>query len=160
MSLRVCYKAFAHLLIKIISLNFRTLRRVDTLKRGPNEIINLFREISENESEGGDLSWLTLDSDEDISLRESDYEESEESADKIDNNSVNPDICVTKDGTEWIPHNVPVGKSVVLDASDYLSAPRRVIDSPDVVFEGLRVGLFPIKVSDYVRNPVILQKRI
>ncbi|GFW43161.1 uncharacterized protein TNCV_1349251 [Trichonephila clavipes] len=46
-----------------------------------------------------------LDSDENISSNESDGEESEESADTIDNISVNPDIYVARDGTKWIPHN-------------------------------------------------------
>ncbi|GFX74957.1 uncharacterized protein TNCV_1845291 [Trichonephila clavipes] len=42
------------------------------------------------------------ESDEDIRLSES---ESKESADEIDNISVNTDIYVTRNGTEWIPHN-------------------------------------------------------
>ncbi|GFV24913.1 hypothetical protein TNCV_883791 [Trichonephila clavipes] len=45
------------------------------------------------------------DSDEDVRLNESDCEESEESADVIDNISVNSDIYVAKDGIEGIPHN-------------------------------------------------------
>ncbi|GFS82886.1 uncharacterized protein TNCV_289111 [Trichonephila clavipes] len=46
-----------------------------------------------------------LNSDEDIRLNESDCEESEESADEIHNIPVNPDIYVTRDDIEWIPHN-------------------------------------------------------
>ncbi|GFW82741.1 hypothetical protein TNCV_3493111 [Trichonephila clavipes] len=42
-------------------------------------------EISKNESNGGELSCCNLNSDEDISLRESDCEESEERVDIIDN---------------------------------------------------------------------------
>ncbi|GFW39395.1 uncharacterized protein TNCV_1833781 [Trichonephila clavipes] len=48
----------------------------------PDVIANLLQELSENESDGGELSCSNLDSDEDIGLNESDYEESEESADK------------------------------------------------------------------------------
>ncbi|GFW84952.1 uncharacterized protein TNCV_682401 [Trichonephila clavipes] len=49
-----------------------------------------------------------LDS-EDIGLNESNCEESEERADVIDSISVCPDIYVTKDASEWIPHdnNIP-----------------------------------------------------
>ncbi|GFV34173.1 hypothetical protein TNCV_5047071 [Trichonephila clavipes] len=46
----------------------------------PDEIVNSLRELSENESEGGELSCSNLDSNEDIRLSESDCEESEESA--------------------------------------------------------------------------------
>ncbi|GFW89901.1 hypothetical protein TNCV_2979971 [Trichonephila clavipes] len=48
--------------------------------------------FSENESDDGELSCSNLDSEEDIRLSESDCEESEESADIIDNIPVNPDI--------------------------------------------------------------------
>ncbi|GFW61314.1 uncharacterized protein TNCV_4136321 [Trichonephila clavipes] len=52
------------------------------------------------------LSTMPGYSDEAIKLDESDCEESEESADVIDNIPVNPDILFTaRDGTEWIPHN-------------------------------------------------------
>ncbi|GFW64620.1 uncharacterized protein TNCV_700261 [Trichonephila clavipes] len=71
----------------------------------PGEIPNLLREISENESDGGELSCSSLDCDEDIRLRESDCEESEKSTDRIDNIPVNPDIYFARDDTEWIPHN-------------------------------------------------------
>ncbi|GFS58524.1 hypothetical protein TNCV_111421 [Trichonephila clavipes] len=43
----------------------------------PDEIADLLRELSENESDGGELSCSKLDSDEDITLSESDCEESE-----------------------------------------------------------------------------------
>ncbi|GFW57936.1 uncharacterized protein TNCV_1418831 [Trichonephila clavipes] len=69
------------------------------------EITNLLRELSENESDGGELSSSNLDSYEDIKLSESKCEESEESADVIDNIPVNPDIYVARGGTEWILHN-------------------------------------------------------
>ncbi|GFX18626.1 uncharacterized protein TNCV_3310871 [Trichonephila clavipes] len=46
--------------------------------------------------------------DEDIRSSESDCEESEESADVIDNTPVNPVIYVARDGTECIPHNCNV----------------------------------------------------
>ncbi|GFV94732.1 uncharacterized protein TNCV_3864551 [Trichonephila clavipes] len=42
---------------------------------------------------------------EDIRLKESDCEESEENGDIIDNIPVSPDIYVARDGTEWIPYN-------------------------------------------------------
>ncbi|GFW37501.1 uncharacterized protein TNCV_861081 [Trichonephila clavipes] len=71
----------------------------------PEKIANLLREIFENESDGGELFCSNLDSDEDIRLSESDYEESEESADIIDNIPVNPDTYIARDGTEWTPHN-------------------------------------------------------
>ncbi|GFX20491.1 hypothetical protein TNCV_3488481 [Trichonephila clavipes] len=51
------------------------------------------------------LSFANLDSDEDIRLRKSDCEESEKSAEITDNIPVNPDIYITRDGTEWIPHS-------------------------------------------------------
>ncbi|GFW22584.1 hypothetical protein TNCV_1478811 [Trichonephila clavipes] len=63
------------------------------------------RELSEKESDDGELSYSNLDSDEEIRLSESDYGESEEKADVIDNIPVNPDIYVVREGTEWIPHN-------------------------------------------------------
>ncbi|GFV03748.1 uncharacterized protein TNCV_1876961 [Trichonephila clavipes] len=66
-----------------------------------DEIANLLREISENEPDGGELPCSNLDSDEDIRSRE----ESEKSADVTDNIPVNPDKYITKEGTEWIPHN-------------------------------------------------------
>ncbi|GFX61297.1 hypothetical protein TNCV_1171361 [Trichonephila clavipes] len=43
--------------------------------------------------------------DEDMRLNERDCEESEESADVIDNILVNPDIFATRDGKVWILHN-------------------------------------------------------
>ncbi|PRD28571.1 UNVERIFIED_CONTAM: hypothetical protein NCL1_31959 [Trichonephila clavipes] len=66
----------------------------------PDEIANFLRELSENESDGGQLSYSNLDSDEDIRLNENDCEESEGSADVIDNIPVNPDIYFTRDDTE------------------------------------------------------------
>ncbi|GFV63602.1 uncharacterized protein TNCV_625971 [Trichonephila clavipes] len=56
-------------------------------------------------TDSGELSCSNLDSDEDMRLSESDCEESKENADVIDNIPVNLDIYVTRDGTEWIPHN-------------------------------------------------------
>ncbi|GFX07045.1 uncharacterized protein TNCV_1556481 [Trichonephila clavipes] len=54
---------------------------------------------------------------EEIRLNGIDCEEFEESADVIDNISVNPDIYVVRDDKEWIPHysNVP-GRFVTPDA--------------------------------------------
>ncbi|PRD33073.1 UNVERIFIED_CONTAM: hypothetical protein NCL1_18518 [Trichonephila clavipes] len=46
-----------------------------------DEIVNLLRELSENEPDAGEISCSNLDSDEDIRSRENDCEESEESAD-------------------------------------------------------------------------------
>ncbi|GFX02012.1 uncharacterized protein TNCV_372011 [Trichonephila clavipes] len=70
-----------------------------------NEIANSLRELSENESDGDVLSCSNLDSDDDILLHESDCDESDESADEIDNIPVNPNIYVTRNGTEWILHH-------------------------------------------------------
>ncbi|GFV98050.1 uncharacterized protein TNCV_4448101 [Trichonephila clavipes] len=61
----------------------------------PDEIANLLRKISENESDGGELSCSNLDSNKNIRLSESDYGESEESADIIDNIPVNSDIYIS-----------------------------------------------------------------
>ncbi|GFX00438.1 hypothetical protein TNCV_2090881 [Trichonephila clavipes] len=58
--------------------------------------------ISENESNGGELSCSNLDSNDDIRLNESDYKES---ADMIDKIPVNPPTYVARDSTEWTPHN-------------------------------------------------------
>ncbi|GFW48794.1 uncharacterized protein TNCV_4243741 [Trichonephila clavipes] len=71
----------------------------------PDEIANLLRELSENESDGGESSCSNLDSDEDIRSNESDCEESEESVDVIDSIPVNLDKYISRDKTEWIPHN-------------------------------------------------------
>ncbi|GFY18895.1 transposable element Tcb2 transposase [Trichonephila clavipes] len=54
------------------------------------------------------LDNVVQNSDEDIKVNENDCEESEESADVIDNIPVNPNIYVTRDGTEWIPYNINV----------------------------------------------------
>ncbi|GFU72545.1 hypothetical protein TNCV_22271 [Trichonephila clavipes] len=56
--------------------------------------------FSANESGDGELPCSNLDSDEDIRLSESDYEESEESANVIDNIPVNSDIYDSRDGTD------------------------------------------------------------
>ncbi|GFW12529.1 uncharacterized protein TNCV_817811 [Trichonephila clavipes] len=61
----------------------------------PDEIACLLRDISENESDGGELSCSNLDSDEDIRLNESDCEESVENADIIDNIPVNADTYIS-----------------------------------------------------------------
>ncbi|GFW28301.1 hypothetical protein TNCV_4639681 [Trichonephila clavipes] len=58
----------------------------------PDENANLWRELSESESDGGELTCSNLDSDDDIRLSESDYEEPEESADVDDNIPVKPDL--------------------------------------------------------------------
>ncbi|GFW48842.1 hypothetical protein TNCV_3900401 [Trichonephila clavipes] len=58
-----------------------------------DEIANLLRNISENES-------ASLDSDEIMRLNERDCEESDESEDVIDDTPVNPDIYVARDGAE------------------------------------------------------------
>ncbi|GFU42170.1 histone-lysine N-methyltransferase SETMAR [Trichonephila clavipes] len=62
-----------------------------TLRKGriPEEIDNLLRELSKNESNGGELSCFNLDIN--IRLSEKDCEEYKESADEIDNIPVNPD---------------------------------------------------------------------
>ncbi|GFX58234.1 hypothetical protein TNCV_4049921 [Trichonephila clavipes] len=67
-------------------------RKVLSLDR----IVNLLREISENESNDGELSCSNLGSDEDIRLSESDCEESEENADIIDNIPENHDCADIK----------------------------------------------------------------
>ncbi|GFW48809.1 hypothetical protein TNCV_4243891 [Trichonephila clavipes] len=68
----------------------------------PDEITNLLREISENESDGGELSCSNLNSDENIRLCEieSDFEESEESEDIIHNIQGNSDIYNPRYGTK------------------------------------------------------------
>ncbi|GFV66264.1 uncharacterized protein TNCV_2736781 [Trichonephila clavipes] len=75
----------------------------------PDEIANLLRKLSENESGGGELFCSNLDFDANIRVSKSDCEESEASADEIDKISVNLDIYVSRDDTERIPHksNVP-----------------------------------------------------
>ncbi|GFX92124.1 uncharacterized protein TNCV_1740441 [Trichonephila clavipes] len=91
------------------SLESGVFRHPETLTRreglSPNEIVNLLRDLSTNESDGGELSCYNLDSDEDIRLSESDCKESEQSADVIDNIPENPDKYVARDCIEWIPHN-------------------------------------------------------
>ncbi|GFX78815.1 hypothetical protein TNCV_1919481 [Trichonephila clavipes] len=54
----------------------------------PDEIANLLRELSKNESDDGELSCCNLDSEKDIRLSESDCEEHEERAEEIDNNLI------------------------------------------------------------------------
>ncbi|GFV78422.1 hypothetical protein TNCV_95791 [Trichonephila clavipes] len=54
-----------------------------------------YGKLSEKGSDDGELSCTNLNSDEDIRLRESDYEESEESVDEIDNIPVNHDITMS-----------------------------------------------------------------
>ncbi|GFT05687.1 hypothetical protein TNCV_1045441 [Trichonephila clavipes] len=66
------------------------------------------REISEIESDCGELPCSNLDSDKDIRLSESDCEESAKIADIIDNIPVNLDLYVSRNGTKWIPHNCNV----------------------------------------------------
>ncbi|GFW28445.1 uncharacterized protein TNCV_4641101 [Trichonephila clavipes] len=55
--------------------------------------------------DGGELSCSNLDSDKDIRMGKSACKESEKSADEVNNIPVNPDIYVTRDGTECISHN-------------------------------------------------------
>ncbi|GFT72234.1 retrovirus-related Pol polyprotein from transposon 412 [Trichonephila clavipes] len=55
--------------------------------------------LFEKESDGGELSCSNSDADEDVGLNESDCEESEESADIVDNIPVNPDVYVSRDST-------------------------------------------------------------
>ncbi|GFV30927.1 hypothetical protein TNCV_4013611 [Trichonephila clavipes] len=47
----------------------------------------------------------TADSDEDISLNERDYEDSEESVELIENIPINSDKYITSDSTKLVPHN-------------------------------------------------------
>ncbi|GFX81174.1 hypothetical protein TNCV_1911661 [Trichonephila clavipes] len=53
-------------------------------------------------------SCSNFDSDEDISLRESDYEKSDESADRFDNIPINQCLSGAGDDTECILHNCRV----------------------------------------------------
>ncbi|GFU95805.1 uncharacterized protein TNCV_4903971 [Trichonephila clavipes] len=69
------------------------------------------RSIYNQELSKMDLTVET-NSDGDTRLYEIDCEESEESADMIDKISVNPDVEVTRDDTEWIPHNCIVPGSL------------------------------------------------
>ncbi|GFW84909.1 hypothetical protein TNCV_681971 [Trichonephila clavipes] len=62
-----------------------------------------------------DINVLLVDSDEDIRLNETYCEESEESADVIDNIPVNLDIYVASYGIEWIPHNSNVPADLRLE---------------------------------------------
>ncbi|GFX66947.1 hypothetical protein TNCV_4180721 [Trichonephila clavipes] len=69
--------------------SLRVRRREDILEPGENAS----EELSENESDGSEMSCFNLDSDESIRLHEGDCKESEESADVIDNIPINPDVC-------------------------------------------------------------------
>ncbi|GFW19046.1 hypothetical protein TNCV_253761 [Trichonephila clavipes] len=71
------------------------------LRKGlnPEEIAILLLEISEKESDGGELSCSNSDFDEEIRLSECVHEESDESADIIDTIPVKRDIYVAKDHT-------------------------------------------------------------
>ncbi|GFW97805.1 hypothetical protein TNCV_1425681 [Trichonephila clavipes] len=60
------------------------------------------------ESDGSELSCSDLYSNENIRLSESDCEESEKSADTIDNIPVIAGIYIARDDTEWIPLNSDV----------------------------------------------------
>ncbi|GFX60190.1 uncharacterized protein TNCV_4533501 [Trichonephila clavipes] len=71
----------------------------------PDELANLLQELSENESNGGYLSCSNLNSDEDMRLSESDCQEYQESIEVIGTIPVKPDICIARDGLEWIPPN-------------------------------------------------------
>ncbi|GFV97560.1 uncharacterized protein TNCV_2040681 [Trichonephila clavipes] len=64
-------------------------------------------QLSENESDGGELFCSSFDSDE-RRLRENTVNESEESADEIDNIPVNPGVYVSRVNTEWLHHNSSV----------------------------------------------------
>ncbi|GFX67992.1 hypothetical protein TNCV_2288541 [Trichonephila clavipes] len=66
--------------------------------RGPRS--DYVRQLSENESDDGELSCSNLSSDEDIRLSTSDCKKSEESADVIDNIPVNRDTYVARNRTE------------------------------------------------------------
>ncbi|GFU33425.1 uncharacterized protein TNCV_4362451 [Trichonephila clavipes] len=75
----------------------------------PDEIANLLQKLSENESNGGQLSCSKLDSDEEIRLSESDSEESEESSDTIDNIPLNPGVLPSSGARflllfHWVSH--------------------------------------------------------
>ncbi|GFT28077.1 hypothetical protein TNCV_644651 [Trichonephila clavipes] len=71
-------------------------RHLETMARrkglSPDEITNLLRVISENESGVGELSCCNLDSDEDIKLSEIVCKESEEISNAIHTITVNPDM--------------------------------------------------------------------
>ncbi|GFV87685.1 uncharacterized protein TNCV_779691 [Trichonephila clavipes] len=105
-----------------------------------DEIANLLRELSENESDGGELFCSNLDSEEDIRLSESDCEESEESADEIDNIPVNPDAYIVRYGSEWISH-VPgkfVTRNVLRQSSGLASFTKHYLN---VSFSGYKVSV-------------------
>ncbi|GFW38446.1 hypothetical protein TNCV_1332991 [Trichonephila clavipes] len=61
--------------------------------------------LSENKSDGGELSCSNVASDEGQRLSDSHCKESEGSADEIDHIPVNSDIYGARDGTEGIPHS-------------------------------------------------------
>ncbi|GFV65230.1 hypothetical protein TNCV_4572301 [Trichonephila clavipes] len=76
---------------------------------------NAFHGSHNYESDGDELSCTNINSDEDIRLRESDCEESEENADIIENIPVNLDLYIDRDDTEGIPHNSNVPGSGVAE---------------------------------------------
>ncbi|GFX82296.1 uncharacterized protein TNCV_973081 [Trichonephila clavipes] len=80
-------------------LNFHRLNMACE-RLSTDEIANVLQELSENESDGDELSYSYLDSNKFLRLSESDCEESEDSTNEKDNIPVNPDIYVTRDGTE------------------------------------------------------------
>ncbi|GFW31308.1 hypothetical protein TNCV_2578891 [Trichonephila clavipes] len=59
-------------------------------------LVDLLRELSEKESDGGELSCSNLESDEDMTLCESNCEEPEESADEVHNIPTDPNIYVAR----------------------------------------------------------------
>ncbi|GFV66366.1 hypothetical protein TNCV_1478301 [Trichonephila clavipes] len=100
----------------------------------PDEVANLLREHSENESDGGELPCSNLDYNEGIRLSESDCEESEESAHEIDSFPVNLDIYVSKHDTHNI--NLPgifATRNVLRQISDPTSFTK--IMSPSVFYD-------------------------
>ncbi|GFY32324.1 hypothetical protein TNCV_3558321 [Trichonephila clavipes] len=66
-----------------------------------DEIPNLLRELSENESDGGEQSCFKLDSDEEIRVK---MTAKNLKSDVIENILENPDIYVAMNGTEWVPY--------------------------------------------------------
>ncbi|GFS91932.1 uncharacterized protein TNCV_1931081 [Trichonephila clavipes] len=84
-----------------------------------NEIANLLRQLSENELA---VIYIPMN----IRLNESDCEEFEVNADVIDNIPVNADIYVTRDDTDWIPHNSNVpGRFTPINVLQPSSIPTR-----------------------------------
>ncbi|GFY14341.1 hypothetical protein TNCV_1021061 [Trichonephila clavipes] len=83
-----------------IMIQFRVPPTQVRRRSSTEEIANLLRVFSENESYGGELPCFNLDSGEEKRLGESEYNEYEENADESDNISVKTYTYVVRYGPE------------------------------------------------------------